>query len=110
MSSIKLEKLYKSQRHPFVWKEHLGWVVSSPAEVGTALKASITLRLQHLPSHKRLDNVLDRLRLQMIPTGTTPTFFTTAILFSAIGSWYRNDVIGWVSKCTRLLKCSCTLK
>ncbi|XP_017539254.2 zgc:172076 isoform X1 [Pygocentrus nattereri] len=60
---LKMEALYKKLRHPFIWKPHLGWVVSSPAEVGTGLKASVTIKLVHLVTHKRLDNILDRLRL-----------------------------------------------
>ncbi|TRZ04342.1 hypothetical protein DNTS_024058, partial [Danionella cerebrum] len=65
---LKLETLYKKLRHPFIWKNHLGWVMSSPAEVGTGLKASITLRLLNLAENKRLDDVLDRLRLQIEAT------------------------------------------
>ncbi|XP_066504486.1 zgc:172076 [Hoplias malabaricus] len=65
ISVLKMEALYKKLRHPFVWKPHLGWVVSSPAEVGTGLKASVTVRLINLVTHRRLDNILDRLRLRM---------------------------------------------
>ncbi|KAG5279105.1 hypothetical protein AALO_G00106140, partial [Alosa alosa] len=85
---LRLEKLYKNLRHTFVWKEHLGWVVSSPAEVGTALKASVTVRLQHLPGHKRLENVLDRLRLHMIPTDKPGLYIVTntpTIGFTEVG-------------------------
>ncbi|RXN24470.1 creatine testis isozyme-like protein [Labeo rohita] len=64
-----METLYKKLRHPFIWKPHLGWVVSSPAEVGTGLKASVTVRLLHVAENKRLDDILDRLRLQMEATG-----------------------------------------
>ncbi|KAF4083276.1 hypothetical protein AMELA_G00138040 [Ameiurus melas] len=62
---LKLEAVYAKLRHAFIWKPHLGWVVSSPAEVGTGLKASVTIRLIHLPEHIHLDNILDRLRLCM---------------------------------------------
>ncbi|KAK2869168.1 hypothetical protein Q7C36_001039 [Tachysurus vachellii] len=62
---VKLEAIYNKLRHPFIWKPHLGWVVSSPAEVGTGLKARVTVRLIHLPEHKHLDRILDRLRLRM---------------------------------------------
>ena len=65
-----MEALYKKLRHPFIWKPHLGWVVSSPAEVGTGLKASVTVSLVHLVRHKHLDDILDRLRLRM-ETGCT---------------------------------------
>ncbi|XP_012691450.2 zgc:172076 [Clupea harengus] len=88
LNLLKLESLYKTLRHPFVWKEHLGWVVSSPAEVGTGLKASVTVRLQHLPNHKRLENVLDRLRLHLIPTDKPGLYRATnapTIGFSEVG-------------------------
>ncbi|KAG9334869.1 hypothetical protein JZ751_006346, partial [Albula glossodonta] len=61
----KLEALYRKLRHSFIWKQHLGWVVSSPADVGTGLRASVWLKLCHLPLHKRLGNILERLRLHM---------------------------------------------
>ncbi|KAI5101058.1 hypothetical protein C0J45_8261 [Silurus meridionalis] len=62
---VKLEAIYNILRHSFIWKPHLGWVVSSPAEVGTGLKATVTIRLRHLPKNKHLENILDRLRLRM---------------------------------------------
>ncbi|KAM9461666.1 creatine kinase, testis isozyme [Clarias gariepinus] len=62
---VKLEAIYNKLRHSFIWKPHLGWVVSSPAEVGTGLKATVTVRLIHLPEHKNLSYILDRLRLRM---------------------------------------------
>ncbi|KAI4872814.1 hypothetical protein NFI96_016144 [Prochilodus magdalenae] len=71
---LKMEALYKKLRHPFIWKPHLGWVVSSPAEVGTGLKASVTVSLVHLVGHKHLDDILDRLRLRM-ETGHLPGTF-----------------------------------
>ncbi|KAI7804198.1 zgc:172076 [Triplophysa rosa] len=66
---MKTEILYKKLRHPFIWKHHLGWVVSSPAEVGTGLKTSVTVKLLHLTENKRLEDILDRLRLRMEETG-----------------------------------------
>ncbi|KAI3352683.1 hypothetical protein L3Q82_020145 [Scortum barcoo] len=65
---INLQKLggfYRQLRHPFIWKQQLGWVTSSPADVGTGLRIRVHLRLQHLPKHKRLQDVLKRLRICM---------------------------------------------
>ncbi|KAJ8002334.1 hypothetical protein DPEC_G00178800 [Dallia pectoralis] len=62
---LRLEALYKKMRHPFIWKQQLGWVVSSPADVGTGLRASIRVKLQQLPRHKHLKDILRRLRLRM---------------------------------------------
>lgn len=69
MFSSQLEAIYNKLRHSFIWKPHLGWVVSSPAEVGTGLKATVTVRLIHLPEHKNLSYILDRLRLRMEADG-----------------------------------------
>ncbi|XP_022076800.2 zgc:172076 [Acanthochromis polyacanthus] len=64
----KLEQYYKQLRHQFIWKQQLGWVTSSPADVGTGLKISVHLKLQHLPKHKRLQDILKRLRVHMDKT------------------------------------------
>uniref|UniRef100_A0A3Q1J3R6 creatine kinase n=1 Tax=Anabas testudineus TaxID=64144 RepID=A0A3Q1J3R6_ANATE len=62
---LKLEVFYRELRHPFIWKQQLGWVSSSPADVGTGLRISVHLKLQHLPRHRRLQDVLKRLRICM---------------------------------------------
>ncbi|KAM6940485.1 creatine kinase M-type [Xenentodon cancila] len=64
----KLEEYYGALRHPFIWKQQLGWVTSSPADVGTGLRINVYLKLQHLPQHKRLQDVLKRLRICMNKT------------------------------------------
>ncbi|XP_039469848.1 zgc:172076 isoform X1 [Oreochromis aureus] len=64
----KLEKYYRGLRHPFIWKQQLGWVTSSPANVGTGLRISVLIKLQHLPKHKHLKDVLKRLRINMDKT------------------------------------------
>ncbi|XP_078138925.1 creatine kinase M-type [Centroberyx gerrardi] len=65
---LQLEAHYKQLRHPFIWKQQLGWVTSSPADVGTGLRTSVRLKLQRLPKHKRLQDVLKRLRIRMDKT------------------------------------------
>ncbi|XP_061582358.1 zgc:172076 isoform X2 [Cololabis saira] len=64
----KLEQRYKALRHPFICKQQLGWVTSSPADVGTGLRINVYLKLQHLPQNKRLRDVLKRLRICMNKT------------------------------------------
>ncbi|KPP71214.1 hypothetical protein Z043_109894, partial [Scleropages formosus] len=61
----RVEAVYRTLRHSFIWKEHLGWVVSSPAEVGTGLKASIRVKLPNMAQHRLLENILERLRVRM---------------------------------------------
>ncbi|XP_054460066.1 zgc:172076 isoform X2 [Anoplopoma fimbria] len=71
----KLEESYREVRHPFTWKQQLGWVSSSPADVGTGLRIRVHLRLQHLPRHKRLQDVLKRLRMCMDTTTESPAVY-----------------------------------
>ncbi|KAK6300238.1 hypothetical protein J4Q44_G00283360 [Coregonus suidteri] len=71
---VLLEALYKKLRHPFIWKQQLGWVVSSPADVGTGLRASVRVKLQLLPRHRRLEDVLKRLRLRMDKTDCSEVY------------------------------------
>ncbi|XP_017294255.1 zgc:172076 [Kryptolebias marmoratus] len=64
----KLKESYRELRHQFIWKKQLGWVTSSPADVGTGLRISIYLKLQHLPHHRRLQDILRRLGICMDKT------------------------------------------
>ncbi|XP_061582350.1 zgc:172076 isoform X1 [Cololabis saira] len=71
----KLEQRYKALRHPFICKQQLGWVTSSPADVGTGLRINVYLKLQHLPQNKRLRDVLKRLRICMNKTADSPALY-----------------------------------
>ncbi|XP_024145798.1 zgc:172076 [Oryzias melastigma] len=73
----KLEESYRALKHPFIWKQQLGWVTSSPADVGTGLKVSIHLKLQLLPKHKRLPDVLKRLKISMEKTESPEVYRVT---------------------------------
>uniref|UniRef100_UPI0037E7CB4D creatine kinase M-type isoform X1 n=2 Tax=Semicossyphus pulcher TaxID=241346 RepID=UPI0037E7CB4D len=68
VSLQELEDFYRKLKHPFIWKQQLGWVTSSPADVGTGLRIRVHLKLQHLPRHRRLEDVLKRLRMCMDKT------------------------------------------
>uniref|UniRef100_A0A667XUQ6 creatine kinase n=1 Tax=Myripristis murdjan TaxID=586833 RepID=A0A667XUQ6_9TELE len=89
---LKLEALYKKLRHPFIWKQQLGWVASSPAAVGTGLKTSVLLRLQHLPQHRRLQDVLKRLRIRMDKTGNQETHSLLFIYFYNAATFGPSEV------------------
>ncbi|XP_069577754.1 creatine kinase M-type [Brachyistius frenatus] len=71
---LKLEEHYQELRHPFLWKQQLGWVTSSPADVGTGLRICVHLKLQHLPGHRRLRDVLKRLRICMDTTESSALY------------------------------------
>uniref|UniRef100_A0A3Q3X859 creatine kinase n=1 Tax=Mola mola TaxID=94237 RepID=A0A3Q3X859_MOLML len=51
-----------------VWKQQPGRVTNSPASVGTGLRIRVHLRLRHVPKHKQLQDILDRLRINMEQT------------------------------------------
>ncbi|XP_041109014.1 zgc:172076 isoform X2 [Polyodon spathula] len=61
---LQLEDLYKKMKHPFIWKDHLGYVLSSPAEVGTGLRACCDVKLSHIHKHDKFENIMERLRLR----------------------------------------------
>ncbi|XP_040891373.1 zgc:172076 [Toxotes jaculatrix] len=73
----KLEAYYRRLRHPFIWKQQLGWVTSSPADVGTGLRISVRLKLQHLPKHRRLQDILRRLRIRMDKTESSVLYLVS---------------------------------
>lgn len=65
----QLEASYRRLRHSFAWQQQLGWLSSSPADVGTGLRVQVSLRLKLLPEHRRAEDVIARLRLHMEKTG-----------------------------------------
>ncbi|XP_029014148.1 zgc:172076 isoform X4 [Betta splendens] len=73
----KLETCFQELRHPFIWKQQLGWLTSSPADVGTGLRVSVRLKLQLLPRHRRLQDILKRLRIRMGRTGIPAMYCVT---------------------------------
>ncbi|KAM9769308.1 creatine kinase M-type-like isoform 2-T2 [Menidia menidia] len=70
----KLQDFYQELRHPFIWKQQLGWVTSSPADVGTGLRISVFIKLQLLPQHKRFQDVIKRLKIH-VDTTETPKLY-----------------------------------
>lgn len=65
----QLEASYRRLRHSFAWQQELGWLSSSPANVGTGLRVRVTLRLKLFPQHHRAGDILARLRLHFERTG-----------------------------------------
>jgi len=43
-----LEKSIKNQGYEWMWSQHLGFVTSCPSSLGTALRASVFIRLPFL--------------------------------------------------------------
>lgn len=65
----KFEEAMKKQGKEFMWNEHLGYVLTCPSNLGTGLRAGVHVKLPNLSKDKRIDEILDKLRLQKRGTG-----------------------------------------
>lgn len=59
-----LETSLKQRGHGFVEDPRLGFVNACPADIGTALRASVYIKLVRLGQHAGFDNLMQRLRLE----------------------------------------------
>jgi len=70
----KVEALIKEAGHVFMWNEHLGFVLTCPSNLGTGLRAGVHLKIPMLSKdEKKLDSILEKLRLQKRGTGGVDT-------------------------------------
>merc|ERR1712168_286594 len=70
----KIETLMKERGHSYMWNEHLGYVLTCPSNLGTGLRAGVHVKLPAMAKdEKKLDKVLDLLRLQKRGTGGVDT-------------------------------------
>ena len=67
------EKALKSEGQSFMWNEHLGYLVTSPTNLGTCLRASVQIKLPLLRKHWGFEELLQRLRLDKISSNGTDT-------------------------------------
>lgn len=58
-----LETNLTQANQEFQYNDHLGYVCSQPANLGTSLRASAHVRLPKLSEHNRFDEILTKLRL-----------------------------------------------
>merc|ERR1712136_684999 len=66
----KIETLMGERGHSYMWNEHLGYVLTCPSNLSTGLRAGVHVKLPNLAKdEKKLDKVLDLLRLQKRGTG-----------------------------------------
>merc|ERR1712050_53975 len=73
----KIETLMKERGHQYMWNEHLGFVLTCPSNLGTGLRAGVHVKLPSLAKEeKKLDSVLELLRLQKRGTGGVDTAST----------------------------------
>ncbi|CAD5118178.1 DgyrCDS6908 [Dimorphilus gyrociliatus] len=87
----KVENSMKSKGHQFMWNQHLGYILTCPSNLGTGLRGGVHLKIPHLSKdEKRLDSILDLLRLQKRGTGGVDT--------AAVGGTYdisNSDRLGF---------------
>ncbi|KAM9633173.1 creatine kinase M-type isoform 1-T1 [Trichechus inunguis] len=69
----KIEEIFKKAGHPFMWNEHLGYVLTCPSNLGTGLRGGVHVKLPHLSKHPKFEEILTRLRLQKRGTGGVDT-------------------------------------
>lgn len=69
----QIEEIFKKAGHPFMWNEHLGYVLTCPSNLGTGLQAGVHIQLPHLGQPEKFPEVLKRLRLQKRGLGCMAT-------------------------------------
>lgn len=68
----QIEEIFKKAGHPFMWNQHLGYVLTCPSNLGTGLRGGVHVKLAHLSKHPKFEEILNRLRLQKRGTGAAP--------------------------------------
>ncbi|XP_075883749.1 creatine kinase, testis isozyme-like [Nelusetta ayraudi] len=69
-----IENLFKEKEKPFMWNEHLGYILTCPSNLGTGLRAGVHVKLPNLSKdEKKFDGILENLRLQKRGTGGVDT-------------------------------------
>ncbi|XP_065148038.1 creatine kinase U-type, mitochondrial-like [Paramisgurnus dabryanus] len=69
----EVEKLIQEKGWKFMWNERLGYILTCPSNLGTALRTSVHVTLPHLGKDPRFDKILDNLQLQKRGTGGEDT-------------------------------------
>jgi len=70
----KTETAIKSKGKEFMWSEHLGYILTCPSNLGTGLRAGVHMKIPLLAKdEKRLDEILEKLRLQKRGAGGVDT-------------------------------------
>nr|XP_061798080.1 creatine kinase, testis isozyme-like isoform X2 [Nerophis lumbriciformis] len=69
-SGIKeFESKLKEKELEIMWNEHLGYISTCPAELGTGLRAAVHVKLPNMSKRPEFDEVLKRLKLEKRATG-----------------------------------------
>ncbi|NXP75354.1 KCRM kinase, partial [Ramphastos sulfuratus] len=75
----KIEEIFKKAGHPFMWNEHLGYILTCPSNLGTGLRGGVHVKLPKLSQHPKFEEILTRLRLQKRGTGGVDTAAVGAV-------------------------------
>ncbi|NXO04452.1 KCRM kinase, partial [Rhinopomastus cyanomelas] len=75
----KIEEIFKKAGHPFMWTEHLGYILTCPSNLGTGLRGGVHVKLPKLSQHPKFEEILKRLRLQKRGTGGVDTAAVGAV-------------------------------
>lgn len=71
---VKFEGAMKNKGEQFMHNDHLGYVLTCPSNLGTGLRAGVHVKLPNLAKNeKKLDSILELLRLQKRGTGGVDT-------------------------------------
>lgn len=71
---VKFEGAMKNKGERFMHNDHLGYVLTCPSNLGTGLRAGVHVKLPNLAKNeKKLDSILELLRLQKRGTGGVDT-------------------------------------
>nr|XP_009666289.1 PREDICTED: creatine kinase M-type [Struthio camelus australis] len=77
---LQIEEIFRKAGHPFMWTEHLGYILTCPSNLGTGLRGGVHVRLPKLSQHPKFEEVLGRLRLEKPPgRGDTGGVDTAAV-------------------------------
>ncbi|NXT24456.1 KCRM kinase, partial [Syrrhaptes paradoxus] len=77
--SPQIEEIFKKAGHPFMWTEHLGYILTCPSNLGTGLRGGVHVKLPNLSQHPKFEEILTRLRLQKRGTGGVDTAAVGAV-------------------------------
>ena len=69
----KFEAAIKKDSHEFMWKPHLGFILTCPSNLGTGLRAGVHLKIPLLSKNEKFESTLKLLRLQKRGTGGVDT-------------------------------------
>jgi len=73
----KVEDVMKQSGAQYMWNEHLGYVLTCPSNLGTGLRGGVHVKIPNLSKdEKKLDSILDLMRLQKRGTGGVDTAAT----------------------------------